>query len=86
MKFSDDSPKIKAPLGLDYIFTFGKCKGQSIEEVIDNEPSYVIWCSENIDWFDLDTDVYDMAEEKSNDEEVPYYNPDSFDTGKWDRY
>ena len=57
------SSKLKAPLGLSYVFTFGKFKDYTIQHVIDEEPNYVLWCIENIEWFDVEPFIEDMAEE-----------------------
>ena len=35
-----------------YIFSFGKHKGESIEEVMNTDISYVWWCNENVEGFD----------------------------------
>lgn len=37
----------------DRRFTFGKYKGLSILSVIERDPEYVRWCTENIEWFEL---------------------------------
>ena len=37
--------------------TFGKYKGQSVDEVIDNDPDYLAWAVEEIDWFKLDEEA-----------------------------
>lgn len=37
--------------------TFGKYKGQSVDEVIDNDPDYLVWAVEEIDWFELDEET-----------------------------
>lgn len=34
--------------------TFGKHKGATIEEVIDDDPSYLEWAIDEIEWFELD--------------------------------
>ncbi len=38
-------------------FTFGKYKGQKLERVIEDDPKYVLWAVQNIDWFDIDSDA-----------------------------
>ena len=45
---------MSAPVSLNEILSFGKFYGMSIKEIIDKKPSYIIWCSENIEWFVLD--------------------------------
>ena len=71
MKFADDTPK--APANLDTILHFGKFKGHTVQQVIDEEPSYIVWCADNIEWFDIEPFVYDMAVEKDAGQN---YDPD----------
>ena len=47
--------------------TFGKYKpvdeeGKLIKWIIQNDPEYILWCLENIEWFELDTDAEEMLE------------------------
>ena len=46
---------------------FGKHEGRFIEEILEEEPTYIRWCIENIYWFKLsETDeqkVYELAEQ-----------------------
>ena len=50
MNFKNDNDK-KAPTGLDWVFNFGKYKDEqpTIRELLDRDPSYVVWCCENLD-------------------------------------
>lgn len=34
-----------------YIFTFGKYKGRTLQAVLDRDPSYIEWCRNNVAWF-----------------------------------
>lgn len=36
-----------------YTLTFGKYKGKKIEDVIEEDPKYLLWAHENIEWFQL---------------------------------
>lgn len=36
-----------------YIFTFGKYKGLYLSDIVEDNPEYVLWCLENIEWFKL---------------------------------
>lgn len=40
--------------GINDVFTFGKFKGKTILEVLENKPSYIVWCIENIKNFTID--------------------------------
>lgn len=33
--------------------TFGKYKGVTVEKLIEDNPEYLLWCHDNIEWFDL---------------------------------
>ena len=39
----------------NYVFTFGKYKGRIVDDCYD--PGYLLWCDENIDWFELDDEL-----------------------------
>ena len=38
-------------------FTFGKYKGMTLESVCADNPNYISWCVEHIDWFYVDADT-----------------------------
>lgn len=40
-------------------FTFGKHKGKFVSDVIKNDPQYVKWALDNVEWFNLDDDFKD---------------------------
>ncbi len=40
-------------LNLKSKLNFGKHKGKTIDEVLEEDPTYIRWCLENIDWFKL---------------------------------
>lgn len=48
---------------LEDTFPFGKYKGEQIEDVIEDDPSYLEWVVEN-DVFNLDEDVIKVLEKK----------------------
>ena len=35
------------------IFTFGKYKGQKVDDIIQSNPLYIDWCCKNVKGFDL---------------------------------
>lgn len=41
----------------DSIFEFGTHRGRTIEEVMSNQASYIIWCIKEIDYFLIDIDL-----------------------------
>lgn len=34
--------------------TFGKYKGQTLEQVVRQDPQYIRWCLRSIPWFEID--------------------------------
>lgn len=46
-----------ASLGLTWEFDFGKYRGYTIEQVIDNDPQYVDWCQQTVVGFILSKDA-----------------------------
>lgn len=45
------------------VFNFGKYKGKKVDEVIKENPEYVDWARNNVEWFSLD-----VSQEKKLDE------------------
>ena len=37
--------------------TFGKYKGQLVEDVIQKDPEYFVWAHNNIEWFELEEEA-----------------------------
>ena len=64
-------------------FTFGKYKGRSVIDVLNENPAYVEWCIYNIKWFSLDDTEQKMLNEITKAINIVYYQyPDSFPRGK----
>ena len=34
-----------------YVFSFGQYKGMDYEDVKLDDPAYILWCIDNMDWF-----------------------------------
>jgi len=49
-------------LSLQDVMPFGQYKGQTIEDVINDDYQYVDWCLKNIKEFALDIDAQDALE------------------------
>jgi hypothetical protein len=47
---------------------FGKHKGETIQEIIDEDSSYIEWCLDTIDDFELDEEADDYLEKKYDDD------------------
>ena len=58
---------------LDSSLNFGKYKGKSIATILSADPSYLVWCNENIDWFELDDNVLTEAIDASFKERMSGY-------------
>lgn len=43
------------------VLTFGKYRGYSIADVIENEPQYAVWLHENLHSFELGADLLEEA-------------------------
>ena len=72
-------PSSKAtPATLSTVLTFGQYKGETIQDVMKHDASYLIWAVENIDWFDIDVVVMEVIEDAAfeQSEEESYYLDD----------
>jgi hypothetical protein len=63
----------------DDILTFGKYKGWKVDDIAAENPGYLIWCIENIDWFKVSKEYeralrLDMAEEDRYDWSIDPYD------------
>ena len=54
---------VRVELGLDYIFTFGKHKGEQLEDVIEDYPHYIEWMLRE-DVRQFDEEVLELLESK----------------------
>lgn len=45
-----------------YIFTFGKHKGKTVKQVMEEDPSYLLWADDNVEGFELSNYLRDKAE------------------------
>lgn len=62
-------------------FTFGKYKGRLIKEVIEQDPSYVVWAADNVKGFNLSPQMLKKARDNKQEQEADSYE-DIFDW--WD--
>lgn len=44
--------------------TFGQYKGESLFDVTQENPQYLLWCDKNIGWFNLDRGAYNYIYKK----------------------
>jgi uncharacterized protein (DUF3820 family) len=47
---------------LDYVFPFGKYKGDELGDIAQSDPDYVQWCINTIKNFDVDDEVQELIE------------------------
>jgi hypothetical protein len=47
-----------------YVFSFGKYRDSSYEEIFKDDPQYILWCHEEIDSFTLTNLELDRVEEQ----------------------
>jgi hypothetical protein len=47
---------------LDTPLGFGKYKGRTVEDVLEEDPHYLLWALENVEQFDADKAVQDAIE------------------------
>jgi hypothetical protein len=57
-QFSFDDA-VKKKYDMQDIFTFGKYKGSSLEDVIYDDFKYIVWCLDNLEWFQVTEAVYE---------------------------
>jgi len=64
---------------MDYVFSrnavvhFGKYKGKKVKQILDIDPSYLVWAKNTIPWFNLREDILNDAIERTFSERVGYY-------------
>lgn len=60
---------VKTITNRDHVLTFGKYKGMTLAEVMEFNPDYLLYCQENIDWFDLDHKILGEVENIGRDDD-----------------
>lgn len=62
----------------EYVFTFGKYKGDFYGDVREKDCTYIQWCDDNLHWFNLPDDEREYIDELVADEYDEYigYGPD----------
>lgn len=52
---------ITKTMNLEDKITFGKYKGNLIQDVLGYDPEYLVWAHNTIKWFKLEQGIYDEA-------------------------
>jgi uncharacterized protein (DUF3820 family) len=60
------------------VLAFGKYKGESLQEIIDNDPQYLLWLHNNTD-FELSAELLDLVE-GSPSKQADWYKWDAYQT------
>lgn len=47
----------------NHVLTFGKYKGESIADILETNPQYLVWLHFNSEFFELDASLLEEAEE-----------------------
>lgn len=63
----------KPTYGLETKIALGKHRGATIREIIEDDPSYLEWALDEIDWFELD-DAAQALLERALEREDPLEN------------
>ena len=72
-------------------FTFGKYKGEYVDNIIDTNPDYVRWCLANVSYFTLDEEQQKRLREQPTwlDRQLSRIysdNCDDYEEEPWDGY
>ena len=51
-----------------YVFKFGKYKGQTIDDVCEKDPQYLLWCHDNLNNFTLSREDISLIEELAEEQ------------------
>ncbi len=43
---------------LNSLLNFGKCKGQKLNVILDENPKYIDWCFQKIEWFCITDEIF----------------------------
>lgn len=52
---------------------FGKYSGQSIAEILKEDPQYLVWLHENVERFELSAELLDEAEGSREEDYLGFY-------------
>jgi hypothetical protein len=69
---------------IDHKLTFGKYKGETLQEVADKDVQYLAWCMKNIDGFTLMGEARDYCIKAAENVSVPDEYDDDYDELDWD--
>lgn len=62
--------------GLDDVLSFGRYKGRTIREMLEEDPNYLTWAHTKIGWFKLEPDVMEAAVAAALQSQNDYYDAD----------
>lgn len=75
-------PRLKIYAEDDFL-DFGKYKGMTIKEVIDDDPEYLVWCLDNVNFFDVSENVLQLIENAQIENDFREAMYDYLDDDPW---
>jgi len=57
---------------LDSELTFGKYIGQTVHQVLHKDPSYIVWAHDTIEWFKVESAIYEEASDGADEQKRQY--------------
>jgi hypothetical protein len=83
----DNTP---ATYGLKDTFNFGKYRGRTLESVLNEDPQYIAWANQNVDFFVVSNEILSKANLLKTYQNAPrhsyYYDEDFEDYFSWEDY
>lgn len=72
------APENEATHWLTTVMTFGKYKGCTVEHLLETDPKYLLWVSENVEFVTfeetlLDDIIFAAAQQNQQDHSRPHY-------------
>lgn len=56
------------------MLAFGKHKGETVQSILDDDPSYIVWMNDNIDGVDFADNIVEEAEDNDRvDHDEPFF-------------
>jgi len=71
----------------NFIFNFGKHKGELATDVLKKDFQYILWCYKNIDWVEVSPELLNEARYKADTLKQHSHQTQSrcsYDDGNWD--
>ncbi len=53
-------------------FTFGKHKGNTLEQVANRDPAYIVWAHKTVDWFDCSAKLVEQCQDSVDEADAVF--------------